>query len=289
MITVSIVSGSQERNLRRCLQSLGPAMETLTWQLMVTDNCASWDVEAVVREFFPQAIVLHNKTMIGFGANHNRALRDCKDRYALILNDDIELDASSVKRLRAFAEQTPSGAIFGPVLYPRTWGAKWIPAGGPLHSMAPKPFYGVISMILRLLFGNEFIVSLLQFRWGVPQPHNEKRGYISGACCLVKRSFIQKHGLYDESFYMYYEDIDLGKRVQSVGCECWQVADARIIHLGGSSFSDRTWSWLAQSSLRYAQKHHGIAVCVITQILVSIFKGIYAVRGWICGSRAGKD
>ncbi len=285
MITLSIVSGSRQNYMEKCLKTLQPALEGLSWQLVVVDNHSAWDVAGVVHQIFPTAKVIRNETMRGFGANHNQALLNQQDDFALILNDDIELNPDSIRNLIHFAEKNPKAAILGPVLYPGSWDSSPMPCGGVQNERIPKPLHGMTSMILRLIFGDMLITEYLKKREGKFKPENSPRGYISGACCLVRRDFIREHGLYDEAFYMYYEDIDLGRRAWKCGLECWQVESSRVMHLGGGSFNEKTWKWFTDSARTFARKHHGPFTVFLTDILSGCFQVIYKIKGWFRGGR----
>lgn len=278
-LTVSIVSGRSQENLKICLESLTVALDNVDSQLVVTDNCSEWDVPQTVRKYFPEAEIITNSRQLGFGHNHNNALLNREDDYALVVNDDIEADPRVVDELLEVAENQQKGAIFGPILFPGSWKSDYISAGGKVNERLPKPLLTATSLIIRLIIGNKGIASILSGRNKGNIPANEKKGYISGAFCLIRREYIKKHGLYDQEFYMYYDDIDLGRRAREAGYECWQVGKAKVIHKEGGSFSPRTWTWIADSTLRYAQKYHGLFVKAIVMALLSIMKLLLKIKG----------
>ena len=271
-LTVSVVSGSSEANLDLCLSTLKMAVAGLVCQVIVTDNCSTWDVKSLAEKHLPDAIVRRNETPLGFGENHNNALLTVDDDFALIINDDLELRPDTVKELLAAAEAKPNGVAFGPLLFPLSWNAQWIPAGGRLGERLPKPVLTSASMIVRASLGDETIRRFLAKRSKKSAPLDCQRSYISGACCLVRRSFIKTHGLFDPAFYMYFDDIDLGARIRQSGHECWQVAKAEARHLEGGSFSPRTWSWMMASARRYARKHHGFLTCLVVSVNLTILQ-----------------
>ncbi len=287
-MTISVVAGREQNNLIRCLRSLRNAIRELPCRLIVTDNGASWDVEKTVRAEFPDAEIIRNPKPRGFGQNHNQAALNRQDDYVLILNDDIEIEKSAISNLIQFADQTPNGALFGPLLCSGAWDGKLMPAGGPCADFLPKPILGAGSLLLRFVLGPRAVHFFFERRYAYVRKKNEKRGYISGACCLVRRSFIQKHGLYDERFYMYYEDIDLGRRARENGYECWQAGEARILHLGAGSFSEKTAFWFAASSLEFARKYHGKFVYLAAAFLILIFKILFHLKGKIRGAISQK-
>jgi len=279
-LTISLVSGRSADNIRKCLETLKIALpENVSSKLVVTDNCSEWDVESLVKSEFPDAEIIRNPSPLGFGRNHNNALLDRDDDYALIINDDIEIDPAAVSELLRFAENKEKGAIFGPILFPGSWDAQYISAGGRIGERMPKPILNGVSLLIRFFFGDNMIRSILGGRNKNKEAHDGQKAYISGACCLVKREYIKKHGLYDPEYYMYFDDIDLGKRARLNGFECWQVAAAKVMHLEGGSFSRRTWLWIADSNLRYSRKFHSFPVTLTAMVLTGILKFLLKFKG----------
>lgn len=278
-LTISLVSGRSAENIKKCLNTLRRALPpNLSSTLVVTDNCSEWDVAALVKSEFPNAEIIRNPSPLGFGRNHNNALFERDDDYALIINDDIEIDPAAVSELLKLAESKEKGVIFGPILFPGSWNAQYISAGGRLGEKIPKPILNGVSLLIRFFFGDNTIRSILGGRNKNTEAKDEQKAYISGACCLVKREYIRKHGLYDPEYYMYFDDIDLGKRACLNGFECWQAAAARVMHLEGGSFSRRTWLWIADSNIRYSKKFHSFPVTLTAMLLTGILKLLLKFR-----------
>lgn len=83
-VTVSVISGRQQDNLKNCLRSLSSAALVTPLEVWVIDNCATFDVPEVIKNCYPDARIIKNRTVKGFGANHNQTLRQCQTEYALI-------------------------------------------------------------------------------------------------------------------------------------------------------------------------------------------------------------
>jgi N-acetylglucosaminyl-diphospho-decaprenol L-rhamnosyltransferase len=273
-LTVSIISGRSEENIKRCLDTLKKAMpKNVKPTLVVTDNCSEWNVEQLAKSFFPDAEIIKNEIPKGFGANHNDALLERKDDFALIINDDIEIDPNALTNLLELAQKTEKGAAFGPILFPASWDADYISAGGRTGEKIPKPILNGISLLIRFVLGDDFIRKFLGKRNKDSKPQDEEKAYISGACCLVRRKYIESFGLYDPEYYMYFDDIDLGTRIRLNGWQCWQCGTAKVMHMEGGSFSRQTWNWIADSNLRYSKKFHG----VFTRLTAGFFIGILKI------------
>lgn len=272
-LSVSVVSGRSETNMKKCLETLKKAVpDGVSLSLIATSNNSEWNVERLVRSFFPDAEIIENKEPKGFGTNHNQALLDREDDYSLIINDDIEIDKEAISKLLKLAEEKKNGAAFGPILFPGSWDADFISAGGKIGERLPKPVLNGVSLLIRFILGDDFIRKFLGNRNKGASPKDEQKAYISGACCLVKREYINKFGLYDPEYYMYFDDIDLGKRIRLNGYECWQCGEAKVMHLEGGSFSKQTWTWIAESNMRYSRKFHGPFTTFVASVLIGALK-----------------
>ncbi|MDR2391299.1 MAG: hypothetical protein LBE84_06450, partial [Planctomycetota bacterium] len=87
---------------------------------------------------------------------------------------------------------------------------------------------------------------------------------IIGACMLIRRDDFEILGGFDERFFIYYEEVDLCKRVVDAGGEVWFRPEARVTHLGGASCEspsavDRMPGYLRRSRSQYFAKHFGLA------------------------------
>ncbi len=284
-LTISVVSGSSQANLRRCLETLAPAAEPFDCRLIVTDNLSGWDVAGTVREYFPGAEIISNDARRGFGKNHNRALVGRKDDFALVINDDIEFRPDTLVKLLELAASKPDGALFGPVIHPSAWEAPWIPPGGRLGERMPKPLSAAAAVMITALFGQGTVKAFLRKRNAGRERKDEMLSYICGTCCLVRRSFIESHGLYDEDYHMYFEDIDLGRKARTAGFECWQAAGAEIMHLEGATSGPRTSGWLSESAVIYAKKHHGPATLAALRISLAASGTLMKLKNIFSGAK----
>ncbi len=257
-ITISMVAGSSPANLEKCLSTMAKSTGDFKISVVVVDNMSEWSVEPLVRRCFHDAVVLRNDSRFGFGKNHNIAQFGRDDDFALVANDDIEFKPDTIAMMLNTATSHPDAAIIGPLIHPKSWDSPPMMPGSGLCEFLPKPIYGLIALYLKALGLGGLLSGAIRTKSGAAsEPGEEKLSYVSGACCMVRRDFIKEHGLYDEAFFMYYEDIDLGRRAVESGWECRVSPKARIMHLEGGSSSPATLGMMAGSLLRFTEKHHG--------------------------------
>lgn len=175
--------------------------------------------------------------------------------YIYVINSDAFADEGSIARLVAFMDAHPEAGIAGSHIhgpdgtsqgaafrFPSVWSELESTAG-----------LGALSRLL-----SRHIVS-------VPAPSEHRRiDWIPGTSMLIRRAALDQVGLFDEDFFLYYEETDFCRRLLAAGWQCFYVADAPITHIGCVSTGmldqqrpmPRYWF---DSRHRYFLKHHGRA------------------------------
>lgn len=256
LVTVSIVSGTDAEDLRGALGSLPAGAARTPCRIVVIDNLAPFDISAAVSAARCAAEVVRNDVRRGFGANHNRVLSRLETPYALVMNDDVVLGEGCIDRLVDFMERTNDAGAAGCALYSGSWTRSAIEAGGAVDGVSPalKLLAAVAAHRLGAPTGLEGLV-----RWNdrspAPPDRSRRLDYVSGACCLLRARALQAVGTYDARYYMYLEDVDLGRRLGGGGWRCYQVPGARVLHRGRRSWTPRTTRWMWESARYYADKY----------------------------------
>ena len=251
-LSVIVVNWNTRELLRACLASVKRHTTGLEYELIVVDNGSSDGSPAMVRAEFPEAVRIENPDNRGFAAANNQGIRAAKGQAVLLLNSDTELTENSLLKLHRFLfSREETGAVGGRLAY----------AGG-----APQWSYGFEPSLGRMLWIT--VSGLLSVSWGrkpsavvperVDQPIPVE--YVVGADLMVKKSVLDRIGLLDESFFAYFEETDLCRRIRAAGSEVWFTPETTILHRVGSSFGPESLPRLRiyyTSLFRYLQKHRG--------------------------------
>ena len=214
-VTVIIVNWNGGALLNECLtrltqQTLAPA------RILVMDN-GSTDGSAQRAEQVPGVTVRMLGANLGFAAANNRALEECDTELVALLNPDALPDADWLKCLVAAAHAHPHVAFFG---------SRQIAYGSPT----------ILDGI-----GDVYHLSGLIWRDGYKRSQNVAddiaREIFSACACaaLYRRAVLTEAGGFDEDFFCYAEDIDLGFRLRLSGHTCRYVPDAIVHHVGSMS------------------------------------------------------
>jgi N-acetylglucosaminyl-diphospho-decaprenol L-rhamnosyltransferase len=186
---------------------------------------------------------------LGYGTAANRAVATLRSEYGwvVIVNPDIEWLPGSLDTLLDAAHRWPGGGSFGPLI--RDPDGTVYPSARLLPSLGRGVGHALLG---RLWLGNPWTRSYRQSSAAslVERP----AGWLSGSCLLVRRAAFEAIHGFDERYFMYFEDVDLGERFGLAGWQNIYVPEAEVVHLGGHATSKASEAMLAvhhRSTYRY--------------------------------------
>jgi GT2 family glycosyltransferase len=224
-VAVVIPSWNSLGLLPRCLGSLeGQGVEL---ELLVVDNGSSDGSLAYLEREGVRHLALPRN--VGFAAAVNLGVRETSAASILVLNADTALEPDCVGSLLAALEADPSlGGVQPRIL--QLEGA----AEGPLPDPARARVYSAGQALTRDGRALEEGAGELQ------GPAHLRRHEIFGVCgaaCLLRRDLFDRLGGYDESYFAFYEDVDLNVRARIAGWRFEYVPEAVVWHVGNASWS----------------------------------------------------
>lgn len=228
-VSIIIVNYNTKALTLECLNSVYKQTKNLVFEVFVSDNGSIDGSVEAIRKQFPQVHLIENKANLGFGAANNRALEKAKGKYVFYLNSDTLLKNNAVRLFFDYWENASNKAQIG-ALGCRLQNKE----GEYIHSGASFP---APKEQLHLLLTN--IISCYIFRW---IPHKAKKRfnhssigrieYVTGADLFMLNT---EDARYDESYFMYCEEVDLQKRLALKGKYSYLIDGPQIIHLEGAS------------------------------------------------------
>ncbi len=237
--------------LRRCLEALAAHGAGWLGSTVVVDNASPGSVPAPLAAAFPQVRFVRAERNLGFAAGANLGWRAQPAPFHLLLNPDAWLQAGALDAMLACMTAAPQAAVVAPRLEN--------PDGTLQYSC--RRFPTLAAVLLRGL--------RLDGLW--PQPvdrylmrdwdHGQRRpiDWAIGACLLLRQQAVQAVGGFDESFFLYYEDADLCRRLQQAGWQVWYEPGARVRHLhrraSATLWPGRPARAHARSLVRLFRKH----------------------------------
>lgn len=191
-------------------------------QLFVMDN-SPMPLQSIWFEH-PQVVYVQNECNMGFGAAHNRAMLSClaSSELHLILNPDIRLNTNAISFLVGRFEADPGLAAAMPtILYP----------DGELQRLCkllPTPLDLLIRRFLPITIVRRRFDRIYEMH-DLSQKVASEVPSLSGCFLLAKSSALHEVGGFDERFFMYMEDVDLVRRLASIG-KVMYFPNVSVIH-----------------------------------------------------------
>jgi len=233
-----------------CIRSLY-RIKNPSFVMIVVDNGSLDGSVARLREEFRDVVYLENKENLGFAGGNNGGIRYALEHgadYVLLLNNDTVVEEGFLDALVQAAEkhdeEIPLSPPFSkgeerhpPFLKGGKGGFEWLSSSEKIGVVGPKIYSGLPgSSILweagggiDWLHGKAYHAGFEETDVGQWDGVRDV-DYVSGCAMLIKREVLEKVGLLDERFFLYYEETDFCARVREKGYRIVFVPDARIWH-----------------------------------------------------------
>jgi len=224
-LTIVIVNYNTRDHLANCLDSVFAHLNGCRFQVHVVDNHSSDGSVGMIRKMFPAVRITENKHNVGFAKANNQILKCVEDtRFFVALNPDIIVTEGSLQRMLSFMENTPDAGLVGcKLLNPdrtlqyscRRW---------------PQP----LTILSRGLMLDRFLPDAGMFRRYFMRDWDHEQvaevDWLQGSCMMIRREALNQAGLFDEHFFMYYEDVDLCLRFRTEGWKIFYLPEPMMIH-----------------------------------------------------------
>jgi GT2 family glycosyltransferase len=229
MVYIILVNWNNGAATIRCLKSLEHLLKHRV-QVLVCDNASTdtsaLDISTYINDAGLSSVtILRNPLNGGFAYGNNVGLRmalsDPRMKFAWILNNDTQVSASSLHALLAHLQQNPYLGLCGSVL---------VRDNSPMTIQACGASYNRLLGTTRHLLEGAHTTLLTDARQPLPSAD-----FLVGASLLATRRLIETIGLLDESYFLYYEDLDWCTRARKAGFSFDVVANSIVRHVEGAS------------------------------------------------------
>ena len=251
-VSVVIVSYESRALLARCLAALAADTGRIaTVETIVVDQ-ASQDGTVAWLAAEPDVHLVPLPENVGFGAGNNRGAAVANGRWLLLLNSDAFVRPGAIDELVRFAETHPATGAVGPrLLWPDGRLQRSCRRFPTVFRLATEYLY-LRKLAPRSRALNGFYCG--EFAHDAPRQVD----WVTGACVLVRRELYERLGGFDETFFLYSEEVDLLYRASRLGAETWYDPAAEVVHVWGGTAeraSALTLEEQARSHVRYLDKH----------------------------------
>jgi len=228
-LSICIVSWNTEGLLKECLRSIFEGAKGISYEVFAVDNASKDGTAKMVRKHFSDVSLIVNDENRGFAAANNQAVRLAKGRYVIFLNPDTVVHGDALSTMVQFMDGHPeTGAI----------GCKLLNANGSIQRSTKR------LLTSNIILYDSTILGRLPFLRGKLKHYKmnnfsfdrvEEVDAASGAALLVRKSVLNEVGIMDEGYFMFFEEMDLCRRVKLNGYKIYFIPNAVITHLGGAS------------------------------------------------------
>lgn len=232
-VSVIIVSYNTKYLTKNSIQSIFDKTDGVEYEIIVVDNDSKdGSVEELTKTFQDKIIIVESKENLGFGRANNLGIKQSKGEYVFLLNSDTKLINNVIKIFYDYMEQNKQVGVCGGNLYnknnePATSYCKYG------KSVISYIYWRIIQIVSKFFA----IFNKKKFYCNFNYSNKVKDvGFISGADMFIRKSALEKSGLFDENIFMYGEDVDLNFRIRDCGYLISSIPQAQILHLENASF-----------------------------------------------------
>ena len=219
LISVVVVAYQSGPTLGRCLAAL-KAQTFTDFETLLVDNASTDGAAVAASEADPAIRLLRFEDNLGFAAGNNRAAEQARGRWLVLLNPDAYAEPDWLERLVAAAERHPGVACLASLQLDAADPTR-LDGAGDVMTSAGIPFRGGYGKARRPLEDGEVFSAC-------------------GAAMMIDRRLFLEIGGFDERFFCYCEDVDLGYRLRLLGHATVLAADAVVSHVGSATLGVRS-------------------------------------------------
>jgi N-acetylglucosaminyl-diphospho-decaprenol L-rhamnosyltransferase len=281
-LTVLIVTYNSKRLIGALLEQLQPQLASLMAEVVVVDNASHDGTADELAARYPWVRLVRSEHNLGFAAGNNLGARHACGETLLLLNPDALPEPGAVEEGLKLMHQMPQVGMSGGRLLDTDGSTQ------PSARMFPTLFQELVVLSgMAARFPRSKLWGHFDRTWANPA-QAAVVDWVPGAFAFIRAStFAQMNG-FDERFFLYYEEVDLCRRLQAAGLQVHYWPQLRVQHIGGESAKTVTGQkvskagsqltlWRVRAGLLYYRKHHGLAVAWAVNRLESRW---HALRAW---------
>ncbi len=232
VLSIVIVNHDGTSDTIYCLESIFNHPPDFPFEIILVDNCSNDSPFDSIHERFPQVRTISAPRRQSFAINYNLGLGLAQGKFLAILNNDTLVQAGAFQALVNFLNSQKGFGLAGPLILGEN--------GKPDPTCArglPTPWsYMLIQLALDPAMPAGQVLNALKSA-RLQRRTSGPAACISGACMLASREAMERVGLLEEAYPLYFEDIEWCHRFQRAGYKVGFVREAEITHLGDRTIS----------------------------------------------------
>ncbi len=240
-LSIIIVNYNRRDLLSQALSSLVKAADGIDHEIIVVDNASVDFSIPMVQGRYPQINLIENAKNVGFTKACNQGLQIANGEYVLLINPDTISNDDTLSKTLAFMDDHPLAGGLGVRMI--NGQGQFLPESKRGLPSAWISFFKLSGM--HKLFPKSRLFNRYHPDWVEEEFETAEVDVLNAAFMLIRKSVLDKVGLFDERFNMYGEDIDLSYRIRLSGFKNYYYPKTYIIHFKGQSLKKLTWTYIA--------------------------------------------
>lgn len=262
-VSIIIVNWNTKEFLEDCLDSIPKACRDIPFETIIVDNASVDGSTEFIKAKHRNVKLLENLSNLGFAKACNQAAKVASGKYFFLLNPDTILYKDAVSGLVEFIKKKSWAGAVGPQLLNRD---------GKIENSVRR-FPTIKQILIRDTVLGKIIpwVKISRLTKILPMNRASRVDHVSGGALLTKKEIWRELDGMDTRFFMFYEDVDLCRRIGEMGYNVFYLPTVKVIHVGGGSrHQDRSsaFYYSIKSKFLYCEKYY-------PKLVVILFKYIY--------------
>ncbi len=225
-ITIVTISTNELHFLKGMLASLYRHEDSARFEVILVDNASKDGTSEYIRENYPGIFVLRNRKKQGFAFNNNIGMRRAKGDFILVLNPDTVFTEPLLSEMIGYMRSNPDIGLCACKLMNKDMTVQ----------QSVRRYYTYLTLLVRRFpFFRPFLLASQINRHHLYEERGKNRvffpDWILGAFMMFPKKLLDSVGFFDERFKLYFEDVDLCRRIWHSGLKVCYYPKRSIIHL----------------------------------------------------------
>lgn len=258
LLSIIIVLYNSEEFIYGCLNSIYDSLSSrLDLEVILIDNNSKDKTIQKLKKFKSRIVLIKNKSNLGFAKACNQGIKTAQGKYLFFLNPDTIVKKNAIEILVSFLQKNSNVGVVGPLLIrPNGNVVPW--QMGYEKTLARAILEEIVEKIIYYFKPNWFVKVASYIDLNYADPYKVcAADWVNGAAIMIRKKILDEWGGFDERFFLYYEELDLQKRIKKLGWKIYHNSYSVIIHFGKKSnlpYSSRN-SYLNKSKKLFFEKH----------------------------------
>jgi GT2 family glycosyltransferase len=262
LISIIIVNYNTCDLTCNCIQSIYRKISSFPFEIILVDNASCDDSIYKIKKLYPQVNIIVSPINLGFGKANNLGVKSAQGDFLFLLNSDTIIEDDPFPVFFGFMKKNNKISI-------GVLGCFLTDTNG-LYSKSGGEFYST-TKYLKSALNSYFEI------YNTKEINTDKDAllidYVIGADMFISKQLFNKIGGFDEHIFMYFEDVELNKRIAKLGYKSYLLKGSRITHLVNSSSSSQFSRLYNTASLMYClRKEMGFSPFFLFQITYFFLK-----------------